>query len=124
MPQLFSEDEQLPVSNFQVLSCPAGLERNLRATLPVTEPNLTIASVGAAPYQVNLNRDAVLLLDLPNGHCAIGTIQHSLDQSPLGVSGFVGKLWHRFEGSSEFLNSSSKDGRAGFVIHHRLASSG
>jgi hypothetical protein len=41
------------------------------------------------------NRHAVLLLDLPDGDCAIGAIQNALDQCALRIARPIGKLWHR-----------------------------
>src|SRR5437588_8294141 len=90
MGKLLSENEQLAVRDLQALS----------RHLPRRNSNFRWRARGLLTWlrfaidHLYPDRDAALLLDLSNGDRAIGTIQHALDQTALGITRTIGKLWH------------------------------
>ena len=84
MRELFGENEQLVVWNFQGLRWRRRRDR-LRFLI----------AFGTCSDDLDPNRDATFLLDLANGNGAIGAIQHAFHQCALRVAGSISKLWHR-----------------------------
>jgi len=80
--QLLGKHQQLTMRDFQVLRFRRG-------------PFRAFAVSGHGRNCIDSNRNAALLLDLAYGHCAIGAIQHTFNQTALRVSRPISKLWHR-----------------------------
>ena len=83
MPELLRKYEQLPVRNSQGLR--GGLVRGPRGA----------HDRRLAADDVDLDRDAVLLFDLPDRHGAVCAIQYALNQTSLRIACAICVLWHR-----------------------------
>ena len=86
MAELFGENQQLAVRNFEVLR----RQRRPRR-------GLAIDHWRRRGHRLDPNRDAILLLDLPDGDRTIGDVEHAFDEAALGIARAVGKLRHRME---------------------------
>ena len=75
MAELLGENQQLAVRNLKIL-CRSRLARR----------GLTVERRRLRRHRFDPNRDAILLLDLPDGDGAISDIEHAFDEAALGIA--------------------------------------
>ena len=56
---------------------------------------LPSTTCGSRRHRFDPNRDAILLLDLPDSDGSVSDIEHALDETALGIARAIGKLWHQ-----------------------------
>src|SRR4029450_3230729 len=97
MRKLLSEDQQLPVRNFQALRRRGDFGR-------AEQPQFSLSCRWRACfclsglsrfYHVNPNRNAVLRFNLADRNGTICAGEHSFNQTALRVARTISKLWHR-----------------------------
>ena len=83
MSELFGENEQLTVRDFQILCG----RRDSRAG--------AWCRFGFGPHQLDPDGNTLLQFNLSNGDRSIWAIEYAFNQASLGVAGTVCELWHR-----------------------------
>src|SRR5437016_8110230 len=85
MRELFRENEQLTLRNFQSLRWRRSSGRRF----------FLVRTLRSCADWFDADWDTTLQLDLMNGNRAVGAIQNAFDQFALGIAGSIRKLWHR-----------------------------
>jgi hypothetical protein len=97
MRELFSENEQLAVRNFQALRRRGGFGRAQQSQFSLKCVRLAcFCFCGLSRfYHIDPNRDALLRFNLMDCNGAICAVEHPFNQTALRIARTISKLWHR-----------------------------
>src|ERR1041385_5851113 len=113
MRELLSENQQLPMRNFQALRRGGDFRGSEQPQFSLNcWRRACFCFYGLSRFHhIDANRNAVLRFNLPNRNGAICAVERPFNQTALGVARTICKLWHRVtkvNGAESYPESSNR----------------